>query len=121
MAKLKERRNIMHTATDYINILFDKIYCKNIATIIRSHSVWSFSTWSTERMINRGDGHSGRWPIGTVANRDCDQSRLWSIETMVNRDGSQSGWWSIKTVVNINVVNRNVINCNVVNRDCGQY
>jgi len=24
MAKLKERRNIMHTATDYINILIDK-------------------------------------------------------------------------------------------------
>jgi len=38
MAKLKERRNIMHTATGYINILFDKKYCKNIATIIRSHS-----------------------------------------------------------------------------------
>jgi len=35
MAKLKERRNIMHTATDYINILFDKKYCKNIATIIK--------------------------------------------------------------------------------------
>jgi len=39
MAKLKEKRNIMLTATDYINILFDKKYCKGIATIIRSHSV----------------------------------------------------------------------------------
>jgi len=47
MAKLKERRNIMHIATNYINILFDKKY---IATIIRSHSVWSFSTWWTETM-----------------------------------------------------------------------
>jgi len=25
-------------------------------------------------MINRSDGHSGRWPIGTMANRDGDQS-----------------------------------------------